>query len=73
MIEGNNFYVQAFYKGGMNSFEIIPVTDHYNVAYDGEIIGEISYDTNTWRYLGGEDLSKEILQSIAQQIDERKS
>ena len=69
---GHVFYVQAFYHGGMTSFEIIPDGRHYCIAADGKIIAELRHD-NDWEQISGEQLPKEVLESIYQQIDQKKS
>jgi len=68
----HKFYVQAFYHGGMNSFEVIPIGDRYEIAADGKIIAAL-YKTDTWTQVSGEGLPKEVLESICQQIEDRRA
>ncbi len=70
--EGHVFYVQAFYHGGMTSFEIIPDGKHYCIAADGKIIAELRYN-NGWQQISGAQLPKEVLESIYLQIEQKKS
>jgi len=74
MMDDNNhrFYVQAFYHGGMNSFEVIPVSDRYEIATDGKIIAEL-FKSDKWSQISGQELPQEVLESICQQIEERKA
>lgn len=67
MEPNGGFYVQAFYKGGMNSFEIIPEKGHYNVVYNGEVIAQIQFN-DQWKQISGEPLPKDTLTSILQEI-----
>lgn len=74
MMDDNNhrFYVQAFYHGGMNSFEVIPDGDHYQIAADGKIIAEL-YKSDKWSQVSGHGLPAEVLESIYLQIEQRKA
>jgi hypothetical protein len=71
MSEQHNFYVQAFYKGGMNSFEVIPDGNMYRIASDGKIIAELQ-NAGEWSQISGEQLPDEVLESIYMEIDEKK-
>ncbi|MDB5111219.1 MAG: hypothetical protein JWR67_2333 [Mucilaginibacter sp.] len=73
MSEDHVFYVQAFYHGGMASFEIIPDGDIYNIASDGEIIASIQHHHNGWQQLSGKQFPKEVLVSIYQEIEQKKA
>ncbi|HEY0244666.1 MAG TPA: hypothetical protein VGC01_03810 [Mucilaginibacter sp.] len=72
MSEEHNFYVQAFYQGGMNSFEVIPDGNNYRLARDGKIIAELNHD-DSWQQTGGEPLPQGVLESIYQEIDQKKA
>lgn len=65
-------YVQAYYKGGMQGFEIIPRDNYYEVAKNGEIIARLQHN-KTWQQISGEQLPDDVLQSIYQQIERPES
>jgi hypothetical protein len=73
MSEDHVFYVQAFYDGGMTGFEIIPNGDIYNIARDGKIIASIQHHHNNWQQLSGKQFAKEVLESICQEIEQKKA
>ena len=70
--EGRVFYVQAFYHGGMTNLEIIPDAGHFCVASDGKIIAELHCNT-VWEQISGVPLPQEVLESIYQQMEQKKS
>jgi hypothetical protein len=63
-----SFYVQAFYRGGMNSFEVTPQEDSYKVAYDGKIIAELRHNEE-WEQVSGEPLDEDVFVSVKQAIE----
>jgi hypothetical protein len=63
-----SFYVQAFYHGGMNSFEITPLENSYKVAYDGDVIAELQHQED-WEQVSGEPLDEDVFVSIKQAIE----
>lgn len=63
-----SFYVQAFYHGGMNSFEIKAQEGIYTVAYDGKVIAELEHD-NKWEQVSGDPLEEDVFVSIKQGIE----
>lgn len=64
----DNFYVQAYYHGGMNSFEITPQDDRYQIAYDGDIVAELRHNED-WKQISGEPLDEDVFVSIRQAIE----
>jgi len=64
--------VQVFYNGGLNSFEVLPNGENYRIAADGHIIAELKHGT-TWQQVEGKPLPKQVLVSIYQEIDQKKS
>jgi hypothetical protein len=36
--------VQAFYKGGMNNFEVIPIENYFVIAFNGKFITKIEHN-----------------------------
>ncbi|MCQ6958290.1 hypothetical protein [Mucilaginibacter aquariorum] len=62
------FYVQAFYHGGMNSFEVTPAGDRFKVAYDGKLIAELQHNGG-WQQVSGEALEEDVFVSIRQAIE----
>lgn len=72
-LEGNeqgpeSFDVQAFYHGGMNSFEVTPQGDRFKVAYDGKVIAELRHNED-WEQASGEPLEEDVFISIIQAIE----
>ena len=63
-----SFYVQAFYNGGMNSFEVTPHDDKYKVAYDGKTIAEL-WHYKEWEQVSGVPLDEDVFVSIKQAIE----
>jgi hypothetical protein len=66
----SNFYVQAFYRGGMNSFEVIPNEGHFGVAYDGKLIAELQHN-EAWEQTSGENLDEDVFATIVQAIESK--
>jgi hypothetical protein len=64
------FYVQAYYNGGMNSFEVIHNEGHFGVAYSGNVIAEIRNNEN-WGQISGDPLDKDVFISIKQAIEDK--
>jgi hypothetical protein len=64
----DNFYVQAFYNAGMNSFEVTPREDSYQVAYDGQVIAVLRHNED-WEQVSGEPLEEDVFVSIKQAIE----
>jgi hypothetical protein len=64
----SSFYVQAFYHGGMNSFQVKAQEGSYTVAYDGKIIAELRHHQQ-WQQISGEPLEKDAFISIKQAIE----
>ncbi|NOW96086.1 hypothetical protein [Mucilaginibacter sp. SG564] len=63
-----SFYVQAFYHGGMNSFEVTARECSYTVAYDGKVIAEIRH-LGEWQQISGEPLEEDVFVSVKQAIE----
>lgn len=68
----NSFYVQAYFNGGMNSLEVIPQGHRFAIAYDGRVIAEVERNPD-WQQVTGNILPDEVLTSIFQEIDNKKS
>jgi len=60
--------VQAFYHGGMNSFEVKAKEGSYIVAHDGKIIAELQH-REEWKQISGDPLEEDIFVSIKQAIE----
>jgi hypothetical protein len=71
-MSNNNIYIQAYYKGGMTGFEVIPGDDQYTVARDGEIIAVLRQSPD-WHQISGDKLPDDVLESIIQQIEKPQS
>jgi hypothetical protein len=71
-MSNNNIYVQAYYKGGMTGFEVIPGQDQYTVARDGEIIAVLRRGPE-WHQISGEKLPEDVFESIIQEIEKPQS
>jgi hypothetical protein len=65
-----SFYVQAFYKGGMNSFEVIPIEGYFVIAFDGKFIAKIQHN-KVWEQTFGDPLDEDVFITIKQAIEER--
>jgi hypothetical protein len=63
-----SFYVQAFYHGGMNSFEVTPREDSYTIASDGKVIAELQHHDD-WEQVTGDSLEEDVFVSIKQAIE----
>jgi hypothetical protein len=61
------FYVQAYYNGGMNSFEVKPNEGHFGIAYSGEVIAEIQ-NHEDWEQISGEPIDKDVFTTLVQAI-----
>lgn len=66
----DSFYVQAFYKGGMNSFEVIPIEDYFVIAFDGEFIAKIQHNED-WVQTSGDPLDQDVFVTIKQAIEDK--
>jgi hypothetical protein len=66
--ETDTLYIQAFYNGGMNGFEIVPHGKSYSVAYDGKIIANIQHN-EVWEQVSGETLPDDVLTTLYQGIE----
>ncbi|MCQ6957684.1 hypothetical protein [Mucilaginibacter aquariorum] len=62
------FYVQAFYHGGMNSFEVKAQEGIYAVAYDGKVIAELEHN-HKWEQVSGDPLEEDVFVSVKQAIE----
>jgi hypothetical protein len=67
-MSNDNIYIQAYYKGGMTGFEVIPGEDQYTVARNGEIIAVLKQSPN-WNQVSGDKLPDDVLESIIQEIE----
>jgi hypothetical protein len=66
-------YIQAYFKGGMTGFEVIPtVNNEYQLARNGAIIATVRHD-KTWQQLSGDKLPDDVLESIGLQIEKPES
>lgn len=65
-----SFYVQAYYHGGMNSFEVKAQEDSYTVAYDGKVIAELQH-RQQWQQISGEPLEEDAFVSVKQAIEKK--
>jgi len=65
-----SFYVQAFYHGGMNSFEVKAQEGSYTVAYDGNVIAELQHNKK-WEQVNGDPLEEDVFVSIKQAIESK--
>jgi hypothetical protein len=65
-----SFYVQAFYKGGMNSFEVIPIEGYFVIAFDGEFIAKIQHNEE-WVQTSGDPLNEDVFVTIKQAIEDK--
>jgi hypothetical protein len=63
-----SFYVQAFYHGGMNSFEVKAEEGSYTVAYDGKVIAELQHKEK-WEQVSGDPLDEDVYISVKQAIE----
>jgi len=72
MITNNSFYVQVYFNGGMNGLEVIPQNNQFAIAYDGRIIAQIEH-ADGWRQVSGDKLPDDVLTSIYQEIESKKS
>ena len=63
-----SFYVQAFYHGGMNSFEVKAQEASYTVAYEGTVIAELQH-REKWEQVSGDPLEEDVFVSIKQAIE----
>jgi hypothetical protein len=63
-----SFYVQAFYHGGMNSFEVKAQEHTYTVAYDGQVIAELQHHEK-WEQVSGDPLEEDVFVSVKQAIE----
>jgi hypothetical protein len=68
-MESDSFYVQAFYKGGMNSFEVIPIENYFVIAFGGEFIAKIQHNED-WEQTSGEPLDEDVFITIKQAIED---
>lgn len=64
----SSFYAQAYYHGGMNSFEVKAKEGSYTVAHDGKIIAELQH-REEWKQISGEPLEEDVFVSIKQAIE----
>jgi hypothetical protein len=72
-MRSDTFYVQVYYNGGMNSFEIVPEEgQRYNVFFDGKIIAQI-FHNEEWRQVWGDTLPADAFISIVQELEGRQS
>lgn len=69
-IKRASFYVQAFYKGGMNSFEVIPIENYFVIAFGGEFIAKIQHNEE-WVQTFGEPLDEDVFVTIKQAIEDK--
>jgi hypothetical protein len=67
--ENESFYVQAFYKGGMNSFEVIPIENYFVIAFGGQFIAKIEHNEE-WEQTSGDPLDEDVFVTIKQAIEE---
>lgn len=69
-IKRDSFYVQAFYRGGMNSFEVIPIENYFVIAFGGEFIAKIQHNEE-WVQTFGEPLDEDVFVTIKQAIEDK--
>jgi hypothetical protein len=62
--------VQAFYKGGMNSFEVIPIENYFVIAFNGKFIAKIEHNDD-WVQTSGDPLDADVFVTIKQAIENR--
>jgi hypothetical protein len=62
------FYVQAFYHGGMNSFEVKAHEGSYSIAYDGQVIAVLEHHEQ-WEQVSGDPLEEDVFVSVKQAIE----
>lgn len=70
--EFHPFYMQGMYHGGMESFEILPKEESFDIAYDGKIIAEIVH-REQWQQIAGETLPEDLFDNIIYQIEKHYS
>lgn len=63
-----SFYVQAYYHGGLTSFEVTPTGHSYLIAYDGQLIAELQHNED-WMQISGKPLDEDVFVSIKQSIE----
>jgi hypothetical protein len=62
--------VQAFYKGGMNSFEVIPIENYFVTAFNGKFITKIEHNDD-WVQTSGDPLDADVFVTIKQAIENK--
>lgn len=55
-----SFYVEAYYKGKLTNFEIVPNESHFGIMIGNELLGEVQ-NNEVWEQVSGEELPEYLL------------
>lgn len=67
-MDNGTIYVQAYYRGGMTSFEVLCNNGIYRLFIDGHQIATLQKD-GKWHQVDGNELPDEVIESIGIEID----